>query len=385
MDKHALLSASSAERWLNCTPSARLNAQIPDIQSDYAAEGTLAHSLGELELSYQLKEITKQSYERRLKNIKKHELYSEDMPDYIEIYTGCILEKLAEAQSYTPDALIFLEQKLDYSRWVPEGFGTGDCVIIADDLIDVIDLKYGKGVEVSAIDNPQMKLYALGALEAFGWIYDIKRVRMTVVQPRLDNISTWEISVDALLDWAETELKEKARMAWEGAGECVAGDWCRFCKVKATCKARADTMLAVAEQYNKQDPNLMTVEEIAEILHKAEELQAWTKDVQDYALEQARDHGVKFPGWKLVEGRSNRKITDEAQLAEILKQNGYSEDDIYRPKTLRGITELEKIIGKKKFTTLSKGFIIKPPGKPTLVKESDKRPEINSVEADFDL
>ena len=186
MAEHALLSASSAERWLNCTPSARITEYMLETTSEYAAEGRLAHALGELELSYQLKEITKRTYDRRLKDIRKHELYSEEMPDYIEIYTNYVFEKLAEAQSHTPDALIFLEQRLDFSRWVPDGFGTGDCIIIADDLMEVIDLKYGKGVEVSAEDNPQMKLYALGALEAFGWIYNIQHVRMTIMQPRID-------------------------------------------------------------------------------------------------------------------------------------------------------------------------------------------------------
>jgi hypothetical protein len=385
MAKHALLSASSAHRWLNCTPSARLTEHLPDTTSVYAEEGTLAHALADLELSYQLKEITKNTYNRKLKAIKKHELYTEDMSDYVEIYTGYVLESLAYAQSHTSDALIFLEQKLDFSKWVPEGFGTGDCTIIADDLMEVIDFKYGKGVEVSAASNPQMMLYALGALEVFGWIYDIQTISMTIVQPRLDNISTWGISVKQLLEWADTELKEKARAAWEGTGECFAGDWCKFCKVKARCKARADAMLAIADQYNREDPNLMSVEEIAEILHSAEEIQAWAKDIQAYALDQARDHGVKFPGWKMVEGRSNRKIEDEAALTERLLAEGYTEDQIYKPKTLEGITTLEKVVGKKRFALLSDGLIIKPPGRPTLVTEDDRRPEINSAEADFDL
>lgn len=384
MAEHALLSASSAERWLNCTPSARITEYMPETTSTYAAEGRLAHALGELELSYQLKEITKRTYDRRLKDIKKHELYSEEMPEYIEIYTNYVFEKLAEAQSHTPDALIFLEQRLDFSRRVPDGFGTGDCIIIADDLMEVIDLKYGKGVEVSAEDNPQMKLYALGALEAFGWIYNIQHVRMTIMQPRIDNISTWEISAEKLLAWADTELKQKAQAAWEGAGECVAGDWCRFCKAKATCKVRADAALAVAEHYHYQGPHLMSVEDVAEILHKAEELQAWAKDVQDFALEQARDHNVRYPGWKLVEGRSNRKYSDETEVAIVLEAEGLTEEEIYNKK-VKGITEMEKQLGKKRFQTLLTKLIIKPPGKPTLVVESDKRPEINSVESDFDL
>ena len=384
MAKHALLSASASDRWLNCTPSARLTENLPDTTSEYAAEGTLAHSLGELELSYQLKEITKSTYTRKLRDIKKNELYSEDMPDYIEIYTTYVFEKLAEAQSHTPDALIFLEQKLDFSKWVPEGFGTCDCIIIADDLMEIIDLKYGKGIEVLAEDNTQMMLYALGALEAFGWIYDIKSVRMTIMQPRLDNISTREVYTDDLLAWADTELKEKAQEAWEGTGDCISGDWCKWCKVKSTCKARADAMLAVAKPFEGKDKKHMDTDDIALILYKADELQAWAKDIQDYALEQARDHGVKYSGWKLVEGRSNRKYSDEDLVASKLTDEGLTDEEIYNKK-VKGITDMEKKLGKKRFSTILQDLIIKPAGKPALVVSEDKRPEINSVETDFDL
>ena len=207
---------------------------------------------------------------------------------------------------------------------------------------------------------------------------------MTIAQPRIDNFSTWEIAVEELESWAETELREKAQAAWEGKGECIAGDWCKFCKVKATCKARAEAMLAIAESYQQRDPHLLTIEEIAEILHKAEEIQTWAKDIQEYALEQARDYGVKFPGWKLVEGRSNRKYTDEEEVAAKLISEGFTEDEIFNKK-VKGITEMEKTLGKKRFSTLLKDLVIKPPGKPTLVVESDKRPEINSAETDFDL
>lgn len=384
MTKHALLSASAAYRWLNCTPSARLTEKLEDTQSVYAAEGSLAHELAELELNLQLKNITKTTYNKQLKKIKANELYSEEMPDEVEKYTTYVFERLAEAQSHTADALIFLEQRLDFSKWVPEGFGTGDCIIIADGTMEVTDLKYGKGVAVFAEENPQMMLYALGALEEYGFIYDIEKVRMTIAQPRLDNFSTWELSVNELLAWAEGELTEKAKEAWEGAGTCKAGDWCMFCGVKATCKARAEAVLAISEQYQEQDPNLLSIDEIAEILHKAEEIQAWAKDVQDYALEQARDHGVKFKGWKLVEGRSNRKYTDEGEVATKLINEGLTEEEIYNKK-IKGITEMEKTLGKKKFSTLLKDLVIKPEGKPTLVVEGDKRPELNSAEKDFDL
>lgn len=385
MAKHALLSASSAYRWLNCTPSARMTENLEDTQSVYAAEGTLAHELGELELRYQLKLITKATYNRNLKKIKANELYSEEMPDEVEKYTIHVFEKLTEAQSHTPDALIFLEQRLDFSKYVPEGFGTGDCIIIADGTLEIIDLKYGKGVEVSAENNPQMMLYALGALEEYSFIYDIDNVRMTIAQPRLENFSTWEVSVEDLVYWAEWQLAEKAKEAWDGSGTCNAGEWCKFCKVKATCKARAKAALAISEQYQEQDPNLLSAEEIAEILHKAEEIQAWAKDVQEHALEQARDHGIKYTGWKLVEGRSVRKYADEGQVQLALNAAGYDGEAILKAPELLGITAMEKSIGKKKFSELLSGLIIKPEGKPALVVENDKRPELNSAEKDFDL
>lgn len=382
---HALLSASGAHRWLNCTPSARLTEDLPDSSSVYAQEGTLAHELGELELQYQLNIIPKRTYNSRLKKIKANELYSEDMPDQVEKYTTYVFERLAEAKSHTEDALIFLEQRLDFSAYVPEGFGTGDCTIIADGALEIIDLKYGKGIEVYAEKNPQMMLYALGALEAYSFIYDIDTVRMTIAQPRLDNFSSWEISVSDLERWAKEELEPKAKLAWDGEGEAKAGDWCTFCKVKATCKARAEKNLELAEKYEYQDPNLLSNVDIADILRCADELQKWAKDVQDYALEQARDHGVKFDGWKLVEGRSNRKYTDEGFVHTALIEAGYTENQILKEPELLGITAMEKVVGKKKFNELLADLVIKPQGKPTLVPESDKRQELNSAAADFDL
>jgi len=382
---HAVLSASGSDRWLNCTPSARLTEKLVDISSVFAQEGTLAHSLGELELQLQLKQITKNTYNKLIKKIKSDELFSEDMPDQVEKYTGYVFERLAEAKSHTKDALIFLEQKLDFSKYVPEGFGTGDCIIIADGTMEIIDLKYGKGIEVSAEDNPQMKLYALGAIEEYGFIYDIDNVRMTIAQPRLNNISTWEINIKELEAWAMDELMVKAKAAWEGTGEFISGDWCKFCKVKATCKARAEAALNVAEQFELKDPNLLAIEEIAQILLKADELQSWAKDLQDYALEQARDSNIKYPGWKLVEGRSNRKYADDGFVHQTLTEAGYEETLILKEPELLGITAMEKVLGKKMFNELLADFIVKPPGKPALVVASDKRTELNSIESDFDL
>lgn len=358
---------------------------MPDTTSVYADEGTLAHSLGELRLKQALGGIAKAEYESALTPIQAHELYADEMPDYVSQYCEYVLEALSEAKVRTEDPLVFLEQRLDFSKWVPEGFGTGDCIIIADGTMEIVDLKYGKGVAVSADRNPQMMLYALGALDGFGFIYDVDRVRMTVHQPRLDNVSSWEIAADELLTWAEDELRPKAQLAWEGRGDAAAGDWCRFCKVKARCRTRAEAVQAAAGAFGLKAPNLLKIDEIAQILNLAEEIQSWAKDVQDFALEQARDHGVKFNGWKLVEGRSNRRYADEGAVEEALVQAKYRKRDIFQEPKLLGISAMEKLLGKKRFAELLDGLVIKPPGQPALVAESDPRPELDSATADFDL
>lgn len=383
MAKHALLSASSAERWLNCTPSARLNEKIPDTTSPYAEEGTLAHKLAELILTFELEktEANYPGFKASIEKVKSNELYYEGMIDEIQDYVDYVVEQYSEAISKSKDAVIFLEEKLDYSSYVPEGFGTGDCIIISDGELEIIDLKFGKGVEVSAIDNPQLKLYALGAYEKYGFIYGIEKITMTIAQVRLNNISSWTINTSMLEEWAENEVKEKAKLAFEGKGELQPGHWCTFCKIKATCKARAEANINFYNSHN-QNPRLLSIPEIAEILGMADEIERWIKEVKDYALGEAIK-GTKFPGWKLVEGKSNRVVEDENALVTILIKEGYPEDKIYKPKTLEGITNLEKLIGKKKFTQLAGDLISKPPGKPTLVIESDKRPELDSVETDF--
>lgn len=380
MAKHALLSASGAKRWLSCPPSARLAEDFPNKTSEYAAEGTLAHEIGELTLRNKLGEISTRTFNSRLKKLKEGELFKEDMIDYVDIYVDTCMEKVAEARSISSDAVINLEQRLDFSVWVPDGFGTGDMVIIADGIIEIIDLKYGKGIPVSAIDNPQMKLYALGAINEFQFLYDIEKVKMTIVQPRLDAISTDEISVEDLLRWAEEVLKPTAQLAFKGEGEFCAGEHCKFCKVAAVCKARAEKNLELAK-YEFANPNILDNSEIADILGKADELIKWAKDVQDYALETALQ-GEEYPGWKVVEGRSNRKWTDEDKIGEILIGQGFLENIIYTKK-LTGISNMESAIGKKEVVRLLGDYIIKPPGKPTLAPESDKRPVYNSAESDF--
>jgi hypothetical protein len=358
--KHAILSASGAHRWLRCTPSARLELQFPDEQTPYAAEGSMAHELAEQWLAYHL--------ERR----PDYPRASHEMMDYVERYVHAVLERADTGDE------IFLEQRLDFSSWVPEGFGTGDAVILKPDRIEVVDLKYGKGVKVDAADNPQLRLYALGALHEFGMLYDFETVRMTIVQPRLDHISTEELTVDELLHWGET-IKPLAWEAFHGKGEFQAGDHCRFCRARYTCRARAEANLEMAK-YEFRDPETLDHEEIADVVKQAEELQRWAKDVKEHALKEAYHRGVVFPGLKLVEGRSIRKFTDEGLVAERLQR----EEVAPFKEVLLGITELEKRVGKKRLSELVGDLIEKPPGKPTLVPDTDKRPEIPSaIAADF--
>ena len=376
---HAKLSASGSHRWLACPGSVRLESQFPDQSSEYAAEGTAAHELAELMLHYKLGELNQRQYDAQLKKHKAGEHYSQEMHEYMETYTDLVIERINTTRSETPDATVLLEHRLDFSPWVPDGFGTGDVVIISEGTVEIIDLKYGKGIPVSAWENSQMRLYALGAYHEFSFIYDVDTVKMTIVQPRLDNISEDTLTVEELLDWAEKVVKPKAQEALSDDGELVAGDHCRFCRARHTCRVRAEANLALA-RYDFQDPNLLSLEEIGEVLAKADELKAWVGDVEKYALEQAHKHGVKIPGWKLVEGRSNRRYKDEDQVAERLISEGYSEKDIFQKKLL-GISKMEKVVGKLSFQELLGDLVIKPAGKPVLVPESDKRPELNSIES----
>jgi hypothetical protein len=379
MSAHAVLSPSGAHRWLSCTRSARLEQQFPDNAGQAAAEGTLAHSLGELITKFKLKKISKQVYQRELKKIEADKLFDQSMMDHAESYSVFVLERYYEAQSHTKDAVIYLEHLLNLTDYVPDGFGTGDSVIIADGTMEIIDLKYGKGVLVTATNNKQMMLYALGALKDFDFIYDIDTVRMTIFQPRLDNFSTWEVKVEDLLSWAELDLKPKAALAFKGEGEFLPGTHCQFCKAKAMCKANADYNLELA-RYEFAIPELLTDEEVADILERAKNFTDWLKAVTGHALNEAVNNGKKWPGWKLVEGKSNRTYSDETAVANRLVEKGFAEDLIYK-RELLGITAMEKAIGKKEFAVHLGGLIIKPQGKPTLAPTSDKREELNSVDA----
>ncbi len=384
--KHALLSASGAERWLNCTPSARLEEKFKDTSSMYAEEGTLAHNIAEYQLQLALKQITKRKYDAALNMLKENEHYYPGMVEEVEEYTNYCLEQYAEALSKDKYAVLKIEEGLDFSSYVPEGFGTGDCLIIGNGELEVIDLKFGKGVEVSPVENKQLLLYALGALEGYGFIYGVEKVTVTVAQVRLGNISSYSVTADMLLRWAEEEVKPKATLAFAGKGDFVPGDWCRWCKLKATCKARAESNLGFVGGYafigGYLEAAILPPNEISAILKQADEISRWLKDVKEFALEEALK-GTKFEGWKLVEGRSNRVIDDTEELAKKLLAEGYAEEGIYKPKTLEGITNLERLVGKKKFTELAEGLISKPTGKPVLVEESDKRTELNSAEEDF--
>jgi hypothetical protein len=380
MGAHAILSPSGAHRWLSCTPSARLEEQFPDKAGEAAEEGTLAHKLGELLLRYKLKQITKAVYAKEVKEIETHKLFHHSMHEHADAYAVFVLERYAEAQTHTRDALIYLEHLLNLSDYIPEGFGTGDTVIIADTVMDLIDLKYGKGVLVSAENNKQLKLYALGALRDFDFLYDIKTVRMTIFQPRIDNYSTWEIEVEELRRWAEEELKPRAEMAFKGEGEFNPGSHCQFCKAKAVCKANAEYNLQLAK-HDFADPNLLEDDDISNILTRAAEFKNWLGAVEDYALDEAVNNGKKWPGFKLVEGRSNRQYVNEDKVAGTLMAAGFARDLIYKKPSLLGITDMEKAIGKKGFGEYLKDLVIKPAGKPTLVPQTDKRPEYNSAEA----
>lgn len=364
MSDHAVLSASGSNRWLNCLPSARLELEFENSESNAAAEGTAAHALCEHKLKKAL----------HMRSKRPVSVYNTDeMEEHTDAYVEFVMEQFELARQSCTDPLILIEQRLDFSRYVPQGFGTGDCIIIGDKKLHIIDFKYGMGVLVDAVDNPQMKLYALGALEIYDSLYDIEEVSMTIFQPRRENVSTWTIPVKELKDWAENELKPKAKKAYEGEGDYLPGEWCTFCRAAVKCRARAEEKLKLAQMEFKLPP-LLTDSEIEEVLSKLSDLTKWANEIIAYATESAVNHGKEWHGFKVVEGRSVRKYKDEEAVAEAAKANGYK--DIYRH-SLITLTEMQKLMGKTKFEEILGGLIHKPPGKPTLVSLSDKRPAMN--------
>jgi hypothetical protein len=374
---HALLSPSAASRWLTCTPSVRLEEAFPDRTSEAAEEGTLAHSLGELIILNTLGLMTKKAYASKLKEIKADKFYNETMQQHCEDYAAFVVERYNEALSRNSDAQIVLEKQIDLTKYLPEGFGTGDVVIVSDDLLEIIDLKYGKGVPVSSEKNKQLMLYGLGVLESYDFLYDIKEVRLTIFQPRIDNTSSWSIDAAELRTWGEEFVIPTAKAAFEGTGEFVVGDHCRFCKAKAQCRALADYNLELAK-YDFKAGNLLSDEEVSDILKRADFFTKWISAVEDFALLEAVNNDKHWPGFKLVEGRSNRQYSDESKVAGVYSGQGLSEEDYYNRK-LKGITDMEKKLGKKTFDELVGPLLIKPAGKPTLVPETDKRPEYHSA------
>ena len=365
--KHALLGASSSARWLVCTPSARLEALFPDEQSPYAAEGTQAHDLAEQMLRHKLKGA----------KAPKLDTYSHEMVEAVTKYVDLCEEKVNEARARSSDAECMIEARLDFSRWVPEGFGTGDMVIVSDGVVEVIDLKYGKGVPVSAVGNTQMRMYALGAFDLYECIYDITEVRTTIVQPRLDSVSTEVIPLQELREWGES-IKPIAQEAWNGTGDCTPNSYCNFCKVRHTCRALKDECLEPFYRLGGKLSVFLTDAEVAELIGMKDVITKWIKGVYEYAYDKALKGEKSWPGYKLVEGTSRRTIVDPDAAIKTLLDNGYTEEQIFKPRELEGITNLQKVLGKKGVAEYLEPYVDKPKGKPTLVPESDKRPAINN-------
>lgn len=358
---------------MNCTAAPRLEAKVPDRDTSYAQEGTLAHAYCALKLKEYLYKDTCAELEEIAE--LKGQYHTGEMDEYTDTYKAIVLEKFNAARAGTEDALLLVETRLDFTEYVPDAFGTSDAAIIADGVIEVIDFKYGKGVRVSAVGNEQMMIYALGAYLKFSLEYDIERVRMTIVQPRLDNLSEYEISAAELLEWAKTKLRPKAVEAYQGGGRQNPGAWCQFCKVKGNCRALAEQGIKGAGEY--KDPGLIYPVEMARVvLPMLPVVKAWVTAVEEYTLQRALD-GTEYPGYKLVEGRSVRRITDEDAVRDTLARQGYHETEYMKPTTLCGLTDLEKLVGKKQFAALCGEYITKPQGKPTLVCADDKRPALN--------
>ena len=377
MSSHALLSPSASHRWLHCTAAPRLEEGIKDEGSDYAAEGTLAHAYCAMKLKEFLGLPTDGEKEEIAALQEKYG--TGEMSEYTDTYATIVLEKFNAARAVTPDAQLLVETRLDFSDYVPEAFGTADAIIIADGTMEIIDFKYGKGVKVSAVENPQMMIYALGAYARFAFEYRIDNLRATIVQPRIDNLSEYEITVEELTSWASNVLTPAAEKAYNGEGPQTPGSWCQFCKVKNQCRALADKCKAAVAV----DPKLITPEELAkDVLPMVPIVKTWISGVEEFALAQALS-GVQLPGWKIVEGRSIRKITDTDSVADALTKSGYTQSDIYKPVEMRTITELEKLVGKKQFAALCGEWVNKPQGKPTLAPESDKRKAIDPAADDF--
>lgn len=372
---HALLAASRASRWMNCPPSARLEEKMDEsAPSKYAEEGTLAHELAEVMLRGRFRLLPADDCTKEVRRLKKNPLYSDEMKTYLDVYLDYVTEQYRVAIQSTPDAVISLEERLDFSRWVEQGFGTGDAIVIADGVMEVIDLKYGKGVEVFAEKNPQLMLYGLGALEAFDMLFGIKTVKLTIVQPRQERIDSWSISSEDLYIWGDEEVKPKAALAYEGKGEMKCGYWCKWCRVKPLCAKMAEANLDLAKDEFKE-PQLLSDDRLVEVFTQLPMLKDWAESVAEYLLKQAIA-GKEVPGYKVVEGRAQRKWADEAQVREILSVD--HDPSEFMVTKLAGIPAIEKLL-KKDFQPLLGDLVVIPQGSPTLVPLSDKRPAMNGL------
>ena len=368
MSKHAFLSPSGSHRWLNCTPSAMLESEFPGGSSSAAEEGTAAHEFCE----HKLKKALRRRSKRPVSDYD-----SDEMQEYTDSYVDYVLEQLEVAKQTCKDPMVLIEQKVDFSEYVPDGYGTADCIIVSDNTLQIIDFKYGLGVLVDAEQNTQLMCYSIGALNLFDSLYDIKEVTMHIFQPRRENVQNWTIPVDELKAWAENELKPKAQMALNGEGEYHPGEWCQFCKAAVRCRARAEEKLRLARQEFKMPP-LLADSEIEEVMTILPDLTKWADGILAYATDAAVNHGKEWNGFKVVEGRSVRKYKDEELVAQAAKDHGYT--DIYR-QSLITMTEMQKLMGKKQFDQILGDLIVKPQGKPNLVPVTDKRPAMNVTNA----
>lgn len=372
MGGHARFSPSAAKRRLNCPPSLMLEEQFADEESGYAAEGSAGHALAEHLVKKHLKLRSKRPVS---------DYYSDELLEAVDEYVSYVIGEIEEAKRICKDPVFSVEQRVDASDYVDECFGTADMVIVTDKVAHIIDLKLGKGVPVFSEENPQLMIYGLGILSMAELLYDVETVRLTIFQPRLNNSSTWDISPTDLKDWGEDVLKPRGAMALMGAGEFKAGNWCRFCKARNQCRARAEEFLSLAKM-EFREPALLSDDEIAEVLKVSDELAKWASDVYTFAQDQAIVHGKEWNGFKLVEGRSNRKYTSEDEVAEAATIAGYT--DIYKH-SLVTITEMERLMGKQEFSRIIGHLVYKPQGKVTLVPDSDKREGINKTTAAADF
>ncbi len=376
---HSLLSSSGSDRWMHCTPSARKEEHLESEESDYAKEGTLAHELSEIELLKYFKLITDEEYNIRLKVIEAHRLYNDEMPEFVAEYVDYCIQQYHYYKSVSDDVQIFIEDKIDLTEFIPDGGGTNDFVILTDYFIEVIDLKYGRGVAVSAINNTQLRLYGVGSVFRHKLNYHMKEIKMTIVQPRIGNISSDEISVEELEHWAYTEVTEKAKMAYAGEGELNPGSWCKWCKFKPKCRAVYEQNIKLAK-LEFQDPDEITEDEIRKIFEKREEIISWIDSINSHVMSKLM-RKEPFGDYKLVKGRSTRKIVNPEKVIEILDKE-YDESLYMTAPKLLGITAIEKLVGKKNIDSKIGQFIEKTDSKPTIALLSDSRADFFDSAAD---